>query len=188
MTKTLKHTIIWTFVVFVGFTILTMKNHAASDGFNSYGFPFVFYDYFSGKCDNCYDKYGFKLLYLFADIGITAGLVFLIVRLKNKVFGIIMGILTSLPLTSCNSHCDCETVDRKARDGEMLYKICRYIVDNKLISKPANPCDFKVREIISDTLKGQPINRVTLTCCYMGDQALIDEYTNEVIGYIPGAK
>ena len=188
MTKTFKHTIIWTVLVFVGLTLLTMKHNAASDGFNSYGFPFTFYDYFSGKCDNCYDKYGFKLLYLLADIGITAGLVFFTVRIKNKMFGTVMLISTALLLTSCNSHCDCEAVDRKAKDGEMLYKICKYIVDNKLISKPANPCDFKVREIINDTLKGKAIYRVTLTCCYMGDQALIDKQTDEVIGYLPSDK
>lgn len=165
-----------------------MKDKAASDGFNSYGFPFAFYEYFGGKCDNCYGRYGFKVLYLLVDIGIIACFVFFILRLKNKMLRIVTLILSLVPLNSCNSHCNCETLDRKAKDGEMLYKICNYIVDNKLISKPANPCDFKVREIISDTLNGKAINRVILTCCYMGDQALIDKNTNEVIGYIPSDK
>ena len=86
MNKAFKHTIWGTIVVFVGVTLLTIKNQAPSDGLNSYGFPFTFYDYFSGKCDNCYAKYGFKLLYLFADIGLTALLVFFVVRAKNKIF------------------------------------------------------------------------------------------------------
>ena len=86
--KTVKQTIIWTILIFIGLTLLTMKNDAASDGSNSYGFPFTFYNYFSGKCDNCYDKFGFKLLYLLADIGLIAVLVFLLIRLKNKLFGI----------------------------------------------------------------------------------------------------
>ncbi len=69
--KTTKSTIIWTIIIFISLTLLTMKNEAASDGFNTYGFPFTFYDYFEGKCDNCYGEYGFKPLYLFVDIFIT---------------------------------------------------------------------------------------------------------------------
>ena len=165
-----------------------MKNKAASDGVNSYRVPFRFYDYLRGKCDNCYDKYGFKLLLLLKVIAFMASFVWIVVRLKNKMLLLILLVFTSLLSTSCNPHCDCETLDRKAKDGEMLYKICKYVVENKLISKPANPCDFKIRETVNDTLEGKPISRVTLTCCYMGDQALVDKNTNEVIGYIPSDK
>ena len=165
-----------------------MIEQAPAEGINSYGFPFVFYTYFSGKCDNCFDQYGFNILSLFADIGLTTILVFLVVQLKNKFFGAALMLTLSFILGSCRSPCDCETVDRKAKDGETLYKICKYIVDNKLASKPANPCDFKVRKIEEDTLNGNSIYRVTLTCCYMGDQALIDKQTNEVIGYLPSDK
>jgi len=64
-------TLLWTILVFVTLTLLTMENDAASDGFNRYGFPFTFYDYFGGLCDHCYDKYGFRLTYLLADFFLT---------------------------------------------------------------------------------------------------------------------
>ncbi len=84
MKKTFKHTITWTVLVFVGLTLLTMKNKATSDGLNSYGFPFTFYDEFIRKCERCYERYGFKLHYLLADTAIAASLVFFIARLKSK--------------------------------------------------------------------------------------------------------
>lgn len=49
--KTAKSIIIWTIIIFITITLLTMKEEAASDGFDTYGFPFTFYDNFEGKCD-----------------------------------------------------------------------------------------------------------------------------------------
>lgn len=67
-------------------TLLTMKQEAASDGFDTYGFPFTFYDNFEGKCDNCYDNFGFKPILFFADILIILVFAYLIVFVKNKFF------------------------------------------------------------------------------------------------------
>jgi hypothetical protein len=44
--------LIWFTISFVVITLLTMKNKAASDGISSYGFPYTFYSYTSGKIDN----------------------------------------------------------------------------------------------------------------------------------------
>lgn len=82
--KTFKQTIIWTIGIFFILTVLTMKNEASSDGISSYGFPLTFYNLFNGKCDNCYDQYGFKILSLLTDIGIIAVIVFIVIQLKNK--------------------------------------------------------------------------------------------------------
>lgn len=65
----------------------------------------------------------------------------------------------------------------------MLYKICKYVVDNKIDIEPAKPCEFKIRKTKDDTLNWKHILRITLTCCDMGDQAIVDKKTNEVIGY-----
>ncbi len=54
------------------------------DGFNAYGFPWSFYTYFGGKCENCYGNFGFKLLSLLADIGLIAVVAALSIQLKNK--------------------------------------------------------------------------------------------------------
>jgi hypothetical protein len=45
-----------------------MKNEAESDGFDTYGFPFTYFDHFEGKCDNCYSQFGFKPYFFLADI------------------------------------------------------------------------------------------------------------------------
>jgi hypothetical protein len=97
-------------------------------------------------------------------------------------------LLAVILFSACKKHCDCNTVDRKKKDGEVLYKICKYITDNKLNSEPANPCEFKVRRIEDDTLNGKSIYRVTLNCSYMGDVILIDKQTNEVFSYLPSPK
>ncbi len=80
--KTAKSTIIWTTLIFVALTLLTMKNESASDGFDTYGFPFTFYDHFEGKCDDCYSKFGFKIYNLLADIlfALTFGFLITVVR------------------------------------------------------------------------------------------------------------
>lgn len=72
--KTIKSTIIWTTLFFVALTLLTMKNESDFDGFDQYGFPFIFYDHFEGKCDDCSGTFGFKPLYLLLDILFTLAL------------------------------------------------------------------------------------------------------------------
>jgi len=61
-----------------------MKQEAASDGFDTYGFPFTFYDNFEGKCDNCYGNFGFKPIFLLADILLALLIAYLAVWFKNK--------------------------------------------------------------------------------------------------------
>ncbi len=82
--KTVKSTIIWTIIIFVALTLMTMKNEAASDGFDIYGFPFTYYDHFEGKCDDCYSKLGFKPVSLLADILFAMTFGFLVTILKRK--------------------------------------------------------------------------------------------------------
>lgn len=82
--KTLKLTIGWTIVIFIILTLVTMKNDGESDGITAFGFPLTFYKSFSGKCDNCYDQYGFKILSLLTDIVLIVVLVFIATELKKK--------------------------------------------------------------------------------------------------------
>jgi len=108
--------------------------------------------------------------------------------MKQKFLNTFILFIGATLLSSCKSTCDCETINRKVKDGEILYKICRYIVDNNVVTNPADPCTFEIREMQSDTLNGKEILRVKLSCCYMGDQAIIDKKTNAVIGYIASDK
>ena len=100
--KTVIQTTIWTILIFIGLTLLTMKEQAEVDGINAYGFPLTFYNYFEGKCNNCYYQYGFKLFSLLADIGIVAVIVLLAIRLKNKIFKkATLLIFATISLISC---------------------------------------------------------------------------------------
>jgi hypothetical protein len=42
--------------------------------------------------------------------------------------------------------------------------------------------------MIADTLNEKAILRVKMSCCFMGDEIIIDKETNEVTGYIPSDK
>ena len=110
--------------------------------------------------------------------------------IKNRKFALIKAIFLILIIasTACKTPCDCESIDRKAKNGEVLYKICRYMVDNQKTAEPANPCEWTIREIKADSLNGKEILRVEMSCCFMGDQIIIDKETNEVSGYIPSDK
>jgi hypothetical protein len=109
-----------------------MKQKAAVDGIDSYGFPLTFYTYFGGKCDNCYDQYGFKLLYLLADIGIMAIIVLLAIRLKNKTFATSM-----LPLTR---------QDKTPQTSPLIFKD-----NNSNKMTPGEIYDFKRKNFIDKT-------------------------------------
>ncbi len=69
--------------IFVVITLFTMQQKAASDGIDAYGFPFVFYDYFGGKCNDCYDEYGFKPLFLGVDLTITMAIVYVTTKVLD---------------------------------------------------------------------------------------------------------
>ena len=82
--KTIKPTIIWTITIFIATTLLTAKQEAAFDRIDAYGFPFIFYDNFGGKCDNCYDNFGFKPVFLFVDLLIIMSIVCMLIIVRNK--------------------------------------------------------------------------------------------------------
>jgi hypothetical protein len=116
-----------------------------------------------------------KKLYLQANIVVIIALVIIAIRLKDKAFVPLALITIMIQLTSCQTQCDCTTIDRKANDGETLYKICKYLIDNRQNTEPGNPCEWTIREIKNDTLNGKEITRIKLTCCYMGDEIIIDK-------------
>lgn len=82
------------------------------------------------------------------------------------------------------------TADCPLRDDDpngYLTLICRYIVDNGIDVKPANQADYQIKEIQETTEKGRPVVRVYLNCCGMGDIAVIDSETGEVLSFRAGA-
>lgn len=81
--KTIKAIVYLTILLLIISTLATIKLEAASDGFDQYGFPLTFYDSFSGKCDNCYQNFGFKPLNLLLDFLFAFICAYIMVRLKS---------------------------------------------------------------------------------------------------------
>ncbi|CAH0184971.1 hypothetical protein SRABI27_01352 [Pedobacter sp. Bi27] len=81
--KITKAVIYLTILLLIISTLATLKLEAASDGLDQYGFPFTFYDSFSGKCDNCYENFGFKPFNLLLDFLFAFICAYVIVRLKS---------------------------------------------------------------------------------------------------------
>jgi hypothetical protein len=105
-------------------------------------------------------------------------------KTKKQLTVLTILLLILATISACKTNCDCNSIDKSKKDGELLFKICKYIKDNNYPTEPGNPCKYEIREIKNDTLKGKDILRVKLSCCYMGDVAIIDKQTNEVIGFI----
>ena len=68
LTGSCRAKLIVTAVIFVILVILLSSFHAASDGFDRVGFPFIFYQHNGGKCDNCAYLNWFKVPYLLLDL------------------------------------------------------------------------------------------------------------------------
>jgi hypothetical protein len=108
---------------------------------------------------------------------------------SNKFIKTVIFLLLAITgITSCKNIYNCENINKNNVDGRTLYKICKYITDNKQLSEPANPCEWKISEKKSDMLNGKEIYRIKMTCCFMGDQIIIDKKSNEIIGYLPSDK
>jgi hypothetical protein len=72
-------------------------------------------------------------------------------------------------------------------DGHLL-RICRYILEKKIDVSPANPATYNIKRIEPHSDNGQETLWVFLDCCYLGDIAVVDKATGEVLSFQPGAK
>lgn len=83
---TRKLTIILTPILFIVSTLLTFKEKAYVDGLNEYGFPFRFYTFSYCHQMDCVGQTGFDIINLTFDIIITAGVAFVIAKVKNNSY------------------------------------------------------------------------------------------------------
>ena len=100
----------------------------------------------------------------------------------------IISCMTTIILDSCKSKCNCESIIRTTPDGETLYGICKYLQDNNSIAEPADPCKWTIQERKEIYLDGKQVIKISLSCCYMGDEIIIDKETNRIIRYRPSPK
>jgi len=69
-----------------------------------------------------------------------------------------------------------------------LFKICTYLQTNKIDVSPADPTAYQIKRIEERTEGDQAVVWVFLNCCYLGDIAVIDKASGEVIDFRVGAK
>jgi hypothetical protein len=69
-----------------------------------------------------------------------------------------------------------------------LLKICQYIQERDLDVSPADPTNYHIKRIEERAEKGRAVLWVFLDCCYLGDIAVIDKASGEVIEFRVGAK
>ncbi|MEZ4767080.1 MAG: hypothetical protein R2844_01475 [Caldilineales bacterium] len=67
-----------------------------------------------------------------------------------------------------------------------LTLICRYVHEQGIDVKPADPATYAIKEVQDSTENGRPVARVFLNCCGMGDSAVIDRETGEVLAFRTG--
>lgn len=72
--------------------------------------------------------------------------------------------------------CACE---HKITDkNDFIFKICSHI---QKVDPYAFACDYRIKNISTDTLNGKLVTKVELTCCGLGDIAYFDMNTKEII-------
>ncbi len=69
-----------------------------------------------------------------------------------------------------------------------LFKICAYIQEKKIDVSPADPTGYQIKRIEERTEGNRVVVWVFLNCCYLGDIAMIDKASGEVIEFRVGAK
>lgn len=68
-----------------------------------------------------------------------------------------------------------------------LETICRYVIDHKVNIAPAEPTTYTIKRIEERTQNNRDVVWVFLNCCGMGDIAVIDVATGELIEFRIGA-
>jgi hypothetical protein len=69
-----------------------------------------------------------------------------------------------------------------------LTTICNYIQANQVNVAPADPYRYQIKQIEERTENGQPVVWVFLNCCSMGDNAVLDKATGQVVSFRVGAE
>lgn len=68
-----------------------------------------------------------------------------------------------------------------------LQKICLHVVNNKIKVDPADPAKYTIKKMEDRTDNGRAVVWVFLNCCGMGDIAIFDKATGELIKFQVGA-
>jgi len=68
-----------------------------------------------------------------------------------------------------------------------LVAICTYIQSHKINVAPADPANYKIKRVEERTQNKRPVLWIFLNCCGLGDIAVIDKNSGDVISFQVGA-
>lgn len=94
-------------------------------------------------------------------------------------------VLLTAALTACRPADPCPT--RTDDSTGYLQKICLHVVNNNIKTEPANPAEYRIKRLEDRTENGRAVVWVFLNCCGMGDIAIFDKNTGELIKFQVGA-
>jgi hypothetical protein len=69
-----------------------------------------------------------------------------------------------------------------------LLRICEYVKANNIDVSPGDPGGYQIKRVEQRTEDGRQVVWVFLNCCYLGDIAVIDKQSGQVISFRVGAK
>jgi hypothetical protein len=90
---------------------------------------------------------------------------------------------------ACNPTPTAKSCQPQPDDPEgYLLAICRHIQDRKLDVSPADPTAYRIKRVEERRQGDREVVWVFLSCCYLGDIAVFDKASKELIEFRPGAK
>jgi hypothetical protein len=89
-------------------------------------------------------------------------------------------LVVDTPTITCSPQAD-------DRDGYLL-KLCTYIQARHIDTRPADPTHYHIKRVEDREDNGRPVVWVFLDCCGLGDSAVIDKTSGEVIDFRRGAQ
>jgi hypothetical protein len=101
---------------------------------------------------------------------------------------VVSSILAYIYLDSNKNHSKCVCEHKPYDKEDYLFKICMYVKEKKLDVSPADPCNYHIREIVTEKIDNKEVVVVYLDCCYLGGGAIFDKQTNDIIDFWIGDK
>jgi hypothetical protein len=78
-------------------------------------------------------------------------------------------------------------IEQPDADG-YLKTICEYLVEKKVDVSPGRVDTYGIRQLVRSKEAERDVINVYLNCCYLGDLAVIDSKTKQVIRFSVGPK
>lgn len=67
-----------------------------------------------------------------------------------------------------------------------LYQICTYVQDKQIDVSPADPTRYGIKRIEDGVYNDRPAVWVFLDCCYLGDIAIFDKESGQIVDFRVG--